>query len=1496
MDLTSIRVSSMDHTPESDLVNRLANPVPFHQQVDLLREMLPMGESDTMQLTRSTQDPFGFTHFKYQQHHRGIQVQGGEYTVHVRDDQIISVSGEFFEIDTPELQFKISEDQALDRALEFVGVDRRAGLTTDLHFVDSAQPRTEWQATNAHQSELVYLADEDATATLTYKFDVFGDSPLSRSYVFVDVATGSIAEVHDRIHHADVPADGTSLYNGTVNFTADSFTGGYRLRQVTDGVQTFDLNNAINYSAASDVTSSTTSFSAADVRTGVQAHYGAEQTLKYFFDRHGRDSYDDAGSVLRSYVSYGTNYANAFWNGSVMTYGDGNSSWNPLVSLDIVGHEVSHGVTEYSAGLVYSYESGALNESFSDIFGEAIENFATGTNDWLMGEEIGVNAGSALRSLSDPPAKGDPDTYLGTYWHTSSTDNGGVHINSGVQNKWFYLLSAGESGVNDHGQAYDVTGIGIEAAEAIAYRNLTVYLTSGSQYFDAREGAIESAIDLFGENSQQHLSTIDAWDAVGVGGSFIEATLQSVDVRGSSVFHGKVSDQIPGPVVDTISLDLDPNQSVSIAVAGTGGLIPAIELRDPNQTLIANGVATDSELILQNVDVALPGTYQILVSGDAASTGAYDLNIFLNASMEGEMIDGLPNNSLANAQTIDGSTLSFGSDPTIDRLAVVGDLSFDGTALDADDFETGTLDGSWAVSSSETDGRIEIVNSFGANGSSQSLLMDMSVSGTYNLNEAIWTVDLSSVTDAGLSFYHAEWSDETDVLPASFAGSVNGDGVSISADGTNWTTVLTDTDQDPGQWDLVTIDLDEVAASAGISLGSNFQIKFQQYDNFAYNSDGRAYDEIKIIGNDPSVDWYAFDLDAGQSATLAAATVQGTGALQLELYDSGGNLIVAGTAAENVESAISQFQNPAGAATFHAVVSGPEGVSYNLVVTRGSDFDLEPNQTTAQNISGQGGVFGHVRSTTESTAEPDAFAAGTVIDTGFPGKVFSNNVDQGSIYSAQASFGAPTGERVFAPGATAANGFQEGNDELRVDFAVPVVTVSVDVGSDDASDVAWLRAYDSADNLLDEVISGSVSLGNFETISISRASADIAYVIAAGLGSDITPLDNLISGADEPNDDVFSIAAVANDRLSFQSYLPGLWPHLFHNPLETGSGSALRMELRDPDGNLVESGSETVSHVAALTGDYLLRVYADVENGEYFIAQTYEHAPSDVVLSADTIAENTDTTSGSVEIGTLLGTDIDSPALTFDLVPGSGDLDNDSFEIVGDSIHVRQAVELDFESQHQYSIRVEVSDGSLTFEKQLHINVTNQIEVDSIELGDGISDLSQRSMIRQLVVTFDEIVDIGGTAFSLIQRSNPGGATGTNVGFGVSTSDATGTTVATLTFNDTTRPGLSNALLDGNYELTIDANQITRDGTSTTMASDIVFGNDATDGFFALFGDANGDRIVDIADTVMFRTSLGSSLGDSKFNAAFDFDGNQEININDRVQFRSNRGESLPFV
>lgn len=305
--------------------------------------------------------------------------------------------------------------------------------------------------------------------------------------------------------------------------------GNFRLRETGrgGGLATYDVKNGTDYTQSVDFVDNDSSFTEANAGAGVNAHWATEATYDYYLLEHGRNSVDDAGFPLISYVHYDDGFFNAFWDGTRMTYGDGNGNLTPLTTIDITAHEITHGVTEFTASLIYANESGALNESFSDIFGNTIEIYKEGADaSWLIGEDIG-----AIRSMEDPGSFGDPDTYLGNRWVPSTTtpdnsnDNGGVHQNSGVQNYWFYLLTEGGSGTNDNGKAYSVTGIGIEDASQIAYRNLTVYLRPNSGFFDARLGSINAAVDLFGSDSPQVQSVIDAWFAVGVERPFLDQTV-----------------------------------------------------------------------------------------------------------------------------------------------------------------------------------------------------------------------------------------------------------------------------------------------------------------------------------------------------------------------------------------------------------------------------------------------------------------------------------------------------------------------------------------------------------------------------------------------------------------------------------------------------------------------------------------------------------------------------------------------------------------------------------------------------------------------------------------------------------------------------------------------------------------------------------------------------------------------------------------------------------
>ena len=254
------------------------------------------------------------------------------------------------------------------------------------------------------------------------------------------------------------------------------------------------------------------------------AHWGAEMTFDYYKNVHSRNSYDGNGAKILSYVHYSTNYNNAFWDGVRMTYGDGDgTTFTPLTALDVCGHEITHAVTTNTANLIYSNESGALNESFSDVFGQTIEIWARPTKySWKIGEDI-TPSGNGIRSMVNPNLFGHPKYYKGVSWYAGTADNGGVHTNSGVQNYWYYLIAKGSTGTNEKGSAFKIDSLGIDKAAKIAYRNLSVYLTSSATYADARIFSILSAADLFGQCSNEVIQVTNAWWVCGVGNKYDSA-------------------------------------------------------------------------------------------------------------------------------------------------------------------------------------------------------------------------------------------------------------------------------------------------------------------------------------------------------------------------------------------------------------------------------------------------------------------------------------------------------------------------------------------------------------------------------------------------------------------------------------------------------------------------------------------------------------------------------------------------------------------------------------------------------------------------------------------------------------------------------------------------------------------------------------------------------------------------------------------------------------
>lgn len=256
-----------------------------------------------------------------------------------------------------------------------------------------------------------------------------------------------------------------------------------------------------------------------------EAYDGAGATYDLYFDVYGRNSINNAGMRMDSTVHYQTGYDNAFWNGRQMVYGDGDEDlpedqrlFNRFtIAIDIIGHELTHGVTQFEANLVYRNQPGALNESMSDVFGSLVKqrvlNQTARQADWIIGEGLftsNVN-GVGIRSMkapgtayNDPVLGKDPQPgHMDDYVNTSS-DNGGVHINSGIPNRAFYLV------------AYELNGFAWEKAGRIWYEVLTNHLTANSDFQAAANATYLAAGNLYGVDSLEQQAVQNGWAGVGI--------------------------------------------------------------------------------------------------------------------------------------------------------------------------------------------------------------------------------------------------------------------------------------------------------------------------------------------------------------------------------------------------------------------------------------------------------------------------------------------------------------------------------------------------------------------------------------------------------------------------------------------------------------------------------------------------------------------------------------------------------------------------------------------------------------------------------------------------------------------------------------------------------------------------------------------------------------------------------------------------------------------
>ena len=481
----------------------------------------------TLNLVSTDTDQLGMVHYRYQQMLDGIPVSYAYYVVHSRNNKVVSMNGLFFN-GIESSTTNIDENQALKLALNYVSAK------TYMWENQKEEQLLKRQTDDSKSSyfpvpQLIYFVNPsklDESIKLGYRVTVYASQPFSKQDIYIDAISGKVNYAENLLHYKDVIGQVNTVYSGLQQITTDSSSTGYTLKESGrgNGIETYNMQNGTDFTSYVDFTNKNNKWDTVNAQKdqyAVDAHWGAEKTYDYYFSKHNRNSIDNKGYKLVNMVHYGSSFGNAYWDGTRMVYGDGDgvNTKNPIVSLDIIGHEITHGLTANTAKLILQNESGALNESFSDIFGATIDFYTRPDKaNWKVGDECS----SIYRSLEDPNSTNNPDTYQGKFWSVmNGADYGGIHNNNQVQNYWYYLLVQGGKGVNDNGESYEVTGIGIDKAIEIVYRNLTFYMTSLSNFQDARFYSIQAAIDLYGVCSPEVKSVTDAWYAVGVGSPYI---------------------------------------------------------------------------------------------------------------------------------------------------------------------------------------------------------------------------------------------------------------------------------------------------------------------------------------------------------------------------------------------------------------------------------------------------------------------------------------------------------------------------------------------------------------------------------------------------------------------------------------------------------------------------------------------------------------------------------------------------------------------------------------------------------------------------------------------------------------------------------------------------------------------------------------------------------------------------------------------------------------
>ncbi len=568
----------------------LATAVNFlNKNRSLLQIENPSKDFSVIKYTKD--DLTGGSRFRFEQSYQGLPVWPSEIGIHLNNNgNVTLMNGSYLSQQRRPLNLKpvVTAEMAQETALKTKPSNTKLSQKPVL---------------------IIYLPDNDSSARLAWRLEL-EVSLDQRLMIVIDALNGDILTEFNQIHNAAATGSGVDLLSQTRPLHLYEEKGQYLMVDTSKPMYDAATENGVilvydwmNQELQEDVKPQliqSNNPNAGFLADAVSAAYNLSNTYDYYLERHQRNSLNGKGGDMVAIVRVKRGFNNAFWSGKAMYFGDGQPF---AASLDVVAHELTHGVIQHTANLIYQNQSGALNEAFADIFGEMVEARQNGKNDWLLG----TNVGEIARSMSRPEDYSQP-SHMNNYQNLPNTedgDNGGVHINSGIINHAYYLFAQ---------------NVGIQDAEKIFYRALSTHLLTNSQFVDARLAVLDSAKELFGDNSTQVQKAAEAFDKVGITGNIAStpppASFPSVQGEDALLFACLLQD---GSV--HVCRDEKPTDKQPVILSQTS-IAPTRIAVDGNGE-IAAFITSQRDLCLMNTDtgreacLGIPGkTHSVAMSPD----------------------------------------------------------------------------------------------------------------------------------------------------------------------------------------------------------------------------------------------------------------------------------------------------------------------------------------------------------------------------------------------------------------------------------------------------------------------------------------------------------------------------------------------------------------------------------------------------------------------------------------------------------------------------------------------------------------------------------------------------------------------------------------------------------------------------------------------------------------------------------------------------------------